>query len=78
MATAKIYKVISTHNGRETVYEGTMDYLIHNIFGYSLECGHSWNHKIPREPKTGKSLINALNDSAYECNRYNDSYRLAV
>ena len=42
--------------------------------GYSLECGNSWNHKIPRYPKTLKSLVKALDDSAYECNRYYDSY----
>lgn len=76
MAKEKIYKVISTHNGRDTIYEGTMEYLISRVFGYTLECGNSWNKKINRYPKTGNSLIKSLNDSAYECNRYNDYYRL--
>jgi hypothetical protein len=73
---AKVIKVSKSHNGRETIYEGTLDYLLGSVFGYSLECGHSWNAKIPREPKSGKTLVKALNDSAYECRRYNDSYSL--
>lgn len=76
MAKEKIYKVISTHNGRDTVWEGTMNYLINNVFGYTLECGNSWNKKINRNPKSVKTLVKGLNDSAYECNHYNDSYRV--
>jgi len=75
--TPKTYKVIKHHNGRDTTFEGTMDEMIHGIFGYSLECGHSWNNKIPREPKTGAALVKALNMSADECRRYSDSYELA-
>ena len=73
---AKIYTVISHHNGRATEYTGTMDDLCTRVFGYTLDCGHSWNNKIPRYPKTGKSLVKALNDSAYECCRYTDWYEL--
>lgn len=72
----KIYKINSTHKNGSIIYEGTMEYLISNVFGYSLLCGNSWNKKIPLTPKTGKSLVKALNDSAYECNRYSDSYEL--
>lgn len=74
MAVKKIYSVKKLHNDRETVYTGTLDELENNIFGYTLECGHSWNSRIPRYPKTIKSLIKALNNSAMECRRYNDSY----
>ena len=74
---AKEITIIKTHNGRDTSYTGTIEYLCTNVFGYTLECGNSWNSKIPVRPKTAKSLEKALNDSAYECRRYFDSYRLA-
>lgn len=71
---AKTIYVKSIHKGRERIYAGTLEDMIKNVFGYTLECGHSWNNKIPEQPKTAKSLIKALNDSAYECNNYYDSY----
>lgn len=71
---AKVYYVKSTHRGRETIWEGTLEYLKEKVFSYTLECGHSWNPKINRDPKTIKSLVNALEKSAIECNRYYDSY----
>lgn len=77
MASKKIYSVNSVHRDRTTTFTGTLDELENNVFGYTLECGHSWNIKIPRYPKTIKSLIKALNDSAYECRRYYDYYELA-
>ena len=75
---AKEIAIISYHHGRATRWEGTIEYLCTEVFGYSLECGHSWNNKIPIRPKTAKSLVKALNDSAYECNRYSDSYDLGT
>ena len=77
MSTEKVYYVASNHKGRTTIWEGTMSYFLKNVFGYSLECGNSWNNKIPTNPKTVKSLVKALNDSAYECNRYSDSYEVS-
>lgn len=74
MATKKMYYVKSVHRGHETIYEGTLEYLENQVFGYTLECGNSWNHKIPRYPKTLKSLVKALDDSAYETNHYYDTY----
>lgn len=80
---AKEYTIIVTryqHHAsdkyRKTEYTGTMEYLVNDVFGYTLECGHSWNNKIPLKPKTGKSLVKALNDSAYECRDYRNSYEL--
>ena len=67
----------SIHNGRKTIYGGTLEYLLNDVFGYTLECGNSWNPKIPRYPKTIKSLVNALNKSAEECRRYSDCYDIA-
>lgn len=70
----KLYYIKSTHRNRTTIWEGTLDYLSNQVFGYTLECGNSWNHKIPRHPKTLGSLVNALNNSADECRRYSDYY----
>ena len=73
---AKEYTVISHHNGRKTEFTGTIEHLINDVFGYTLECGHSWNNKIPEKPKSIKTLIKALNDSALECRHYSDWYEL--
>ena len=63
----KIFKIKKTRSGinrtSETTFEGTLEYLIDDVFGYTLECGNSWNSKIPKRPKTIKSLINAINAS---------------
>lgn len=75
---AKIHYIEKWHNGRKTVWSGTIEQLNNQVFGYTLECGNSWNHKIPRYPKTVKSLVNALNDSAYECGKYHDHYEIAA
>lgn len=73
---AKEVTIIAHHNGRETKYTGTIEHLRTEVFGYTLECGNSWNPKINREPKTAKALVNALNKSANECRRYSDWYEL--
>lgn len=78
MAKEKIITVIKSHKGRDMEFEGTMEHLLSNVFGYSLECGNSWNNKIQRYPKTGKALVKALNQSADECRRYYDYYSLKV
>jgi len=61
----KTYKVENYHRGRKSIVEGTLAYLI-DYFGYTLECGNSWNPKINRQPKTIKSLITNLNNSYSE------------
>ena len=70
------YRHHASSESRDTEYTGTMDYLVNEVFGYTLECGHSWNNKSPLNPKTGKSLVKALTDSAYECRDYRTSYSL--
>lgn len=66
----KEFKIKITKSGmsntRETIYEGTIEYLVNNVFGYTLECGNSWNHKINRNPKNITALITALNKSYNE------------
>jgi hypothetical protein len=59
----KTFKVKKSRGGRETIFEGTLDHLIDGVFGYTLECGSSWNRKINRRPKTIGSLITAINKS---------------
>lgn len=73
---AKQVTIISIHRGREYEFTGTVEELVKNVFGYTLECGHSWNPRIPRYPKSAKALVNALNKSADERHRYSDSYKL--
>ena len=59
----KTFKVKKSRAGRETIFEGTLDHLVDGVFGYTLECGHSWNRKINRRPKTIGALITAVNKS---------------
>ena len=60
---AKIFRIKKSRGGRETIFEGTLEHLINDVFGYTLECGNSWNCKINRTPKTINALIKAINMS---------------
>ena len=62
----KIYYIKKYHRGHYTIIKGTISGFVHNYFGYTLDCGHSWNDKINPEPKTYKSLISNLNKSFHE------------
>ena len=73
---SKQVTIRSWHRGRSTDYTGTIEELSTNVFGYTLECGNSWNHKINRHPKSAKALVNALNKSKEEMCRYDDWYEL--
>lgn len=66
--------IASNHRESRTIWCGSVERLIDRVFGYTLECGHSWNDKINRYPKTARGLVNALNKSAVECRRYSDYY----
>jgi hypothetical protein len=75
----KEYTIISTHRGRDREVKGTLEYLT-KYFGYTLECGNSYNQKIDRNPKTIKSLLSNLARSIRETQGscYDpDSFRLA-
>lgn len=61
----KIYYLNEYHRGRETIIKGTIEQL-RNYFGYTLECGHSWNNKINMHPTTYKGLLSAINKSFHE------------
>lgn len=63
--TAKIYYIKKYHRGHYTIIKGTVEQLV-KYFGYTLECGHSWNSKINKNPTTYKSLISNLNKSYHE------------
>lgn len=63
---AKEVTVKTTYKGREHLYTGTIEHLVKHVFGYTLECGYSWNNKINPNPKTAKSLITNLEKSEEE------------
>ena len=49
-------------------YTGTLEHLVNEVFGYTLEVGASYAHekgnkKINRNPKTGTSLVTNLNNA---------------
>ena len=67
---AKIEKTYIVHkyygrSSRDYYYKGTLPQLI-DCFGYTLECGNSWNPRITTKPKTIKSLISNLEKSVRE------------
>ena len=67
MKKEKTYKIKISHTKRgDRIVEGTLDYLINDYFGYTLEIGHSWNNKINRNPKTIRSFVSNLQKSYYE------------
>ena len=66
MGTKKIVYVAKTRKDRTTIWAGTVEELITKVFGYTLECGNSWNRKISREPKSVASLVTNLNKSVDE------------
>lgn len=66
------------HRGSHRVYAGTVEYLVNKVFGYTLECGHSWNERIKENPKTASSLVKSLNLSAAELNHYSDIYYVST
>lgn len=45
-------------------YTGTIVELT-ETFSYTLECGHNWDGRVNRNPKTIDSLVNNLNRAAY-------------
>ncbi len=69
--------IASIHRGNRTIYCGSIEHMNNRVFGYTLECGNSWNSKINRYPKTARGLVTALNKSAEECRRYSDYYELS-
>ena len=62
----KIYFIKKYHRGHFTIIKGTIKQFVENYFGYTLDCGHSWNSKINPKPTTYKSLISNLNKSYQE------------
>ena len=67
MAVKKEYTIIKYHRGRKTEVTGTIEELT-EYFSYTLECGASWQNergcrKVNKNPKTIKSLINAVNNA---------------
>ena len=63
MAKSKYICVKKYHRNHTTLWCGTLQSLIHHVFGYTLACGHSWRSSISENPKGLKSLVRSLNDS---------------
>lgn len=61
----KAHTIVKVHHGRESRQTGTVAELT-AYYRYTLECGHSWNSRIPLQPKTAVSLVSALNRSVRE------------
>jgi hypothetical protein len=71
MKKEKLYIITSTRSmsGRSSSSRPLSVADAVEYFGYTLECGASWQHergnkKINRNPKTIKSLITNLNNAA--------------
>ena len=68
------------HEGSVSTVTGTLDFLLRH-FAYTLECGRSWEHergrrKVNMNPKTGRSLVTALNNAKNNSarNGYSDTW----
>lgn len=62
----KLVAVEKYRRGRYSIVCGPIEYLREGYFGYTLECGNSWNPRINPYPKTGAALVSALNKSYRE------------
>jgi hypothetical protein len=69
----KKYTIKHLYRNGMSTWEDTLPNLI-EIFGYTLECGHSRDARIPTKPKGIKSLVAALNESASATGRSYDYY----
>ena len=61
----KTYTITKIRNQGTSVATGTVEELV-RYYGYTLECGASYQHekgnaKINRKPTTAKSLVSNLN-----------------
>lgn len=77
MKALKLVALIKTHRGRRILYCGTIAQLA-DAFGYTLDCGNSWDCKIKtaREIKTLKSLVSNINKSydGMQCSCFGRDY----
>lgn len=55
----KEYTIAATSRSGTREYTGTLDYLIDDVFGYTLECNGMGTEF--KRPKTIKALLNRLN-----------------
>ena len=65
MATPKQFTVNVIRRGSDRIVTGTIPQLV-KYYGYTLECGQSWNSKIKRNPTTIASLVSNYNKSIDE------------
>ena len=65
MKAPKTYKIKKVRKDRESIIEGTLEYL-KDYFSYTFEVGYSRNRKINKNPKTIDSFISNLEKSLDE------------
>ena len=73
--SANIITIIKERNGNFTEFEGTIEELLSH-FGYTLQSGKCYEHergnkKVNLTPKTGASLVTALNNAVSNSQRGN-------
>lgn len=61
--TIKVLTIKTRGEDRLTEKSGTLEELI-EYFGYTLEVGHSYDHRINRHPKTIRGLVSAAQKSS--------------
>lgn len=72
--TDKEYMIqVLSDTGSSHFWKGTLDYLIDEVFGYTLECNGMG--RLFKRPKTVKALVNHLNCGNSYWSRRN-SYRV--
>lgn len=77
--TVKVTTIRARGNDRVSEYTGTLEELVNEVFGYTLEIGNSYNSRISRKPKTIRGLISALQKSSdirYGCTYTREYYEL--
>lgn len=77
--TIKVTTIRARGNDRVSEYTGTLEELVNEVFGYTLEIGNSYNSRIPRKPKTIRSLLSAVQKSSdiqYGCTYTREYFEL--
>lgn len=72
MSKSRYICVRQHHRGHTTLWCGTLQALIQDVFHYTLECGRRRESSINVNPKGLKSLVLSLNKSYNVCNRLSD------
>jgi hypothetical protein len=70
ISDTKLITIKKTRKGKDSFSTGTLEQLKKD-FSYTLDSGWSYNHKINTNPRNGKALEKALNQSTDETQKGN-------